>query len=83
MTVGFSGGGGEKQKSCRILTRRSRPPSIVMISRIRGEVEVRYVRCVSELNRGRGAVVSKAFAIIYQTTIRKRVYGLFYSPRRS
>jgi hypothetical protein len=36
-----SGGGGEMQKSCSMRTRRSRPPSITMISRIRGEVEVR------------------------------------------
>jgi len=33
---------------------------MVMISRMRGEVDVRYVRCVSELNSGRAAVVSSA-----------------------
>jgi hypothetical protein len=33
-----------------------------MISRIRGEVEVKYVRCVSELKSGRDDVVSKAKA---------------------
>lgn len=38
---GKSGGGGQIQKSLRILTRRSKPPSIVIISRIRGDVEVR------------------------------------------
>lgn len=31
-----------------------------MISRIRGDVEVRYVRWVSELNRGKGELVSSA-----------------------
>lgn len=59
-SVGFSGGGGHMQKSCNIRTSLSRPPSMVIISRIRGDVEVRYVRCVSELNSGRGDVVSNA-----------------------
>ncbi len=31
-----------------------------MISRIRGDVEVRYVRCVSELNKGNADDVSSA-----------------------
>lgn len=57
---GFSGGGGHMQKSCRMRTRRSRPPSMVIISRIRGEVDVRYVRWVKELNNGSGEVVSNA-----------------------
>lgn len=48
------------QNSCSMRTRRSSPPSMVMISRIRGEVDVRYVRCVSELNSGRADVVSNA-----------------------
>lgn len=48
------------QKSCRMRTRRSRPPSIVIISRMRGEVEVRYVRWVRELKSGSGEVVSSA-----------------------
>ena len=33
---------------------------MVIISRIRGDVDVRYVRCVSELKRGRDDVVSNA-----------------------
>lgn len=33
---------------------------MTMISRIRGEVDVRYVRCVSELKSGRGELVSSA-----------------------
>ena len=41
-------------------TSLSSPPSIVMISRMRGDVEVRYVRCVKELNNGRGEFVSRA-----------------------
>ena len=55
--AGFSGGGGHMQKSWRIRTRRSIPPSIVMISRILGEVDVRYTSCVSELKSGNGEVV--------------------------
>lgn len=58
--AGLSGGGGHMQKSWRIRTRRSRPPSIVIISLILGDVEVRYVKCVSELKSGSGDVVSKA-----------------------
>jgi hypothetical protein len=33
---------------------------VVMISRMRGEVEVRYVRWVKELKSGRAEVVSRA-----------------------
>jgi hypothetical protein len=65
--AGFSGGGGHMQNSCRIRTSRSSPPSIVIISRIRGEVEVRYVRCVRELNSGRAAVVSSANKIVIKS----------------
>ena len=38
----------------------SSPPSMVMISRILGDVEVRYWRCCNELVSGNGAVVSSA-----------------------
>lgn len=58
--VGFSGGGGHMQKSRRRRTSLSRPPSHVSISRIRGEVFVRYVRCDSEFKRGSGEEVSRA-----------------------
>ena len=57
---GFSGGGGHMQKSWRMRTRRSRPPSMVIISRIRGDVDVRYVKWVKELKSGSGEVVSNA-----------------------
>lgn len=50
--------------------RRSRPPSIVMISRIRGDVEVRYCRCCNELVSGSGAVVSSAVEGQYQDQVR-------------
>ncbi len=52
------------QKSRSSLTRRSRPPSQVRISRIRGEVDVRYVRCVKEFSRGSGDVVSSAVDVV-------------------
>ena len=39
------------QRSQRMQMRRLRPPSVVMISQMRGEVEVRWVR---ELRRDRG-----------------------------
>jgi hypothetical protein len=42
--AGFSGGGGHMQKSCKIRTSLSNPPSIVMISRIRGDVQVCEMR---------------------------------------
>lgn len=48
------------QNSRSSLTSRSRPPSTVRMSRILGEVEVRYVRWVSELKSGSGEVVSRA-----------------------
>jgi hypothetical protein len=41
MKAGFSGGGGEIQKSRKRRTRRSKPPSCVKISRMRGDVEVK------------------------------------------
>jgi hypothetical protein len=53
------------RKSWGILTGCSRPPSIVIILQIYGEAGVRYVRCVSELKRGRGADVSRAGATRY------------------
>jgi hypothetical protein len=58
--AGFSGRGGQMQKSCRIRTNLSSPLTMVIISQICGEVDVRYVRCVSELNKGRANVVSRA-----------------------
>ncbi len=60
MLRGDCGGGGLEQKSRSRRTRRSSPPSIVRISRIRGDVDVKYVRCVSELKSGSGEVVSSA-----------------------
>ncbi len=57
-----AGGEGDRgrEDSCRISRRRSNPPSTVSISRIRGEVEERYVRWVRELRRGNDADVSRA-----------------------
>ena len=57
MKARFSGGGGDMQKSRRMRTRRSRPPSV---SHIRGEVEVSWVRWVKELRSGSGDVLSRA-----------------------
>ena len=42
---------------------RSRPPSRVKISRIRGEVDVRYVRDVRLLRMARGLLVSSAVSV--------------------
>ena len=61
------------QKSWRIRTSRSSPPSMVMISRIRGDVEVRYVRCVKELKSGRGEFVSRARKAGVSRVIRRDV----------
>ena len=40
---------------------------------MRGDVDVRYVRCVSELKSGRGDVVSSAAKNIDDRTARKRM----------
>ena len=48
---------------------RSSPPSDVRISRIRGEVEVRYVREVRLFSRARGLVVSSAIRQLGRTSL--------------
>ena len=52
---------------------------MVMISRMRGDVEVRYVRCVSELNKGNGEFVSRADTSVSQRTPEDMYTRLFTS----
>lgn len=70
------------QNSRRSLTSRSSPPSTVRMSRILGEVEVRYVRWVSELKSGSGEVVSRAAKTDGQMKARQKdcVTGPHTSP---
>lgn len=66
--AGFSGGGG--YEGC--VLRRSIPPSMVMISRILGEVDVRYTSCVNELKSDNGEVVSDAKSNLCEQSRRYR-----------